>query len=181
MLLFWVCFLYMVIVLLYLISSAGFRKRDILSSEPVASEQQKFMLHLTKRLRICERIRFDNISPTSSCPKGKASLIFLLWSSYHTLSCYMLPFSLFLLNLYKICPGTVESNWIQEPSDQSQDNGLLRFFFFLLLKDTKGLIFVWTGVLFLQSISGWFLFFNFSNVLGLLNCLPLKYKNFKAK
>ncbi|XP_018832939.1 meiosis-specific protein ASY3 isoform X2 [Juglans regia] len=69
----------------------GCRERDILSSEPVAAKQKKFMLHSTKRLQICESIGFDNISPTSPSPKG-----------------------------------TGESNWMQEPSDQSQDDGLLR-------------------------------------------------------
>ncbi|KAG2693132.1 hypothetical protein I3760_08G083300 [Carya illinoinensis] len=69
----------------------GCRERDILSSEPVASKQKKFMLHSTKRLQICESIRFDNIGPTSPSPKG-----------------------------------TGESNWMQEPSDQSPDDGLLR-------------------------------------------------------
>ncbi|XP_059438624.1 meiosis-specific protein ASY3 isoform X2 [Corylus avellana] len=67
------------------------RERDTLSPEPEVAEKPKFMLHSTKRLRTCEGIRFDNISPTLPSPKE-----------------------------------TGESNWIQEPSEQSQDDAMSR-------------------------------------------------------
>ncbi|KAG7971233.1 hypothetical protein I3843_07G124700 [Carya illinoinensis] len=69
----------------------GCGERDTLHAEPVDANQPKFMLHSTKRLRTCEGIRFDNISPTSSSPKG-----------------------------------TGESNWIQEPLEESQEDEMLR-------------------------------------------------------
>ncbi|KAF5455507.1 hypothetical protein F2P56_025073 [Juglans regia] len=69
----------------------GCGERDTLHSEPGDADQPKFMLHSTKRLWTCEGIRFDNINPTSSSPKG-----------------------------------TGESNWIQEPLEESQEDELLR-------------------------------------------------------
>ncbi|XP_062145097.1 meiosis-specific protein ASY3 isoform X2 [Alnus glutinosa] len=70
---------------------SGCRERDTSSPEPDVAEKSKVMLHSTKRLRTCEGIRFDNISPTLPSPKE-----------------------------------TGESDWIQEPSEQTQEAAMLR-------------------------------------------------------